>query len=714
MGQIVSTAAKPKRCNANQLSQVPTPAAGEHILVSSDNSMNAAGQGNFDAYVVGNGKTAATALELKKINKLEEEIETNDKAFVVADADGNIAFQIDDDGVKAKNYHFCNADGEIIFTLEADSLDTIAQNAENALEQAEEVSTISSKSRFSSSEEIDGDGYKARFFAQREHLRDAYLGSEKGVYWDVLNGNDSNTGTSALQAVQTFSAALSLLNNGDTLYIARGSEINDLCNLGSKRGIKIDVFGTGTGNPLFNNFRTLNSASFEKVSGYNYIYRISVTSEACTSENDSFVQCFVDGERLGSDIYQGGLANKVSCRNIATYSDAMTYLDAHPDDACWFSGFEGGKTWAAGTYYWYVSLSTSPTSHTIEVTNHITTNLLKLENCQFTDIRHIDFRGGCGKDGVKIGRHVYMEDVNALDNPNYGFLLQGGEWWCYNCKIESLSGAVSTQFHYYGDNSAEHYDAEFVFIGCKVLTSGRIASLAFGGHLETTYAQPPCKEMVLVDCFCKGVTRCFASYMTKQTIVKNLRLEESASLGSGNYVYVDGVRGRIEGKDITLFYLSDQPAAKYYLIKNAVIMMHVTEAGGNSGIQFGQNNSFYNDVAADVHVENSKIIFYREYGAGWNIDQYVLSLPTQSTFTFKDCVIAVKNGTNYAQVMVRDAAEDNITIDSSLVLGVTNNITGGVVTDTTWGATEDISKTKYLPMLMYVDNGNVEFINYNL
>lgn len=68
MGQIVSLAAKPKRCNLNQLSQVPTPAAGEHILVSSDNSMNAAGQGNFDSYIVGNGHTAATALELHMID----------------------------------------------------------------------------------------------------------------------------------------------------------------------------------------------------------------------------------------------------------------------------------------------------------------------------------------------------------------------------------------------------------------------------------------------------------------------------------------------------------------------------------------------------------------------------------------------------------------------------------------------------------------------
>ena len=81
MGQIVSSAAKPKRCNLNQLSQVPTPAAGEHILVSSDNSMNAVGQGNFDCYIEGDGQKAATALELKKIEDLTEWFEETQKTF---------------------------------------------------------------------------------------------------------------------------------------------------------------------------------------------------------------------------------------------------------------------------------------------------------------------------------------------------------------------------------------------------------------------------------------------------------------------------------------------------------------------------------------------------------------------------------------------------------------------------------------------------------
>ena len=67
MGQIVSSAAKPKRCNLNKLSQLRTPAAGEYILVSSDNSMTANGQGYFDCYVIGEGNKAASQLPLHRI-----------------------------------------------------------------------------------------------------------------------------------------------------------------------------------------------------------------------------------------------------------------------------------------------------------------------------------------------------------------------------------------------------------------------------------------------------------------------------------------------------------------------------------------------------------------------------------------------------------------------------------------------------------------------
>lgn len=74
MGQIIGRSAKPDACNLRSLSSFGTPGAGQHILVSTDNSAMQNGQGNFDAYVVGDGHTAATALEL---HPLENEMVTS-------------------------------------------------------------------------------------------------------------------------------------------------------------------------------------------------------------------------------------------------------------------------------------------------------------------------------------------------------------------------------------------------------------------------------------------------------------------------------------------------------------------------------------------------------------------------------------------------------------------------------------------------------------
>ena len=72
MGQIVARKARPDRCNLRSLSSFGTPAAGEIILVSSDNSAMANGQGNFDCYIMGDGSTEAILLELKDINELKK------------------------------------------------------------------------------------------------------------------------------------------------------------------------------------------------------------------------------------------------------------------------------------------------------------------------------------------------------------------------------------------------------------------------------------------------------------------------------------------------------------------------------------------------------------------------------------------------------------------------------------------------------------------
>lgn len=77
MGQIRGKNAHIDACNLRSLSSFGTPAAGQHILVSTNNSATADGQGDFDAYVEGDGVTAATALTLHKLKAEELDIQLN-------------------------------------------------------------------------------------------------------------------------------------------------------------------------------------------------------------------------------------------------------------------------------------------------------------------------------------------------------------------------------------------------------------------------------------------------------------------------------------------------------------------------------------------------------------------------------------------------------------------------------------------------------------
>lgn len=157
MGQIVSSAAKPKRCNLNKLSQLGIPAAGEYILVSSDNSMNAAGQGNFDCYIEGNGRDAATSLPLIKTyaNDVDDEptagsdklvksggvyssrqiriIENANVDFSISDEFGHSIVEFSDGHIKTKDFNSLDAKNKLS-TIEAGAEvnDVCTNNEEDA------------------------------------------------------------------------------------------------------------------------------------------------------------------------------------------------------------------------------------------------------------------------------------------------------------------------------------------------------------------------------------------------------------------------------------------------------------------------------------------------------------------------------------------------------------------------------------------------------
>ncbi len=142
MGQIVSAAAKPKRCNLNQLSQVPIPAAGEHILVSSNNSMNAAGQGNFDCYIEGDGHTAATALELKwiadkELAKNSKNAISNSTVYEEVDSINNRISEIGGGSKSVTDYHDVAQGGQITFNPI-----TLSQDGDELYIEALPLSTV--------------------------------------------------------------------------------------------------------------------------------------------------------------------------------------------------------------------------------------------------------------------------------------------------------------------------------------------------------------------------------------------------------------------------------------------------------------------------------------------------------------------------------------------------------------------------------------------
>ena len=109
MGQIVGLNAKCKRANLNALGSIPTPANGELILVSSDNSMTADGQGNFDCYIVGDNVKRANTLTRHHIAELPdyiefEDVEAEDTSIVIRnDADTENVVEVTNSGLNAKN-----------------------------------------------------------------------------------------------------------------------------------------------------------------------------------------------------------------------------------------------------------------------------------------------------------------------------------------------------------------------------------------------------------------------------------------------------------------------------------------------------------------------------------------------------------------------------------------------------------------------------------
>jgi hypothetical protein len=421
------------------------------------------------------------------------------------------------------------------------------------------------------------------------------------------------------------------------------------------------------------------------------------------------MQCFIDGKRLGDNISSANaLADKVSCRNITNYNDAMTYLDANPDNACWFDGYirnEGELPhWDAGEHYWYVSLSDAPSNHTIEVSNNICLSLCRLSSCEYIDISNISQRGMPNKDGWQVGKNVIMENCKSIDQANYGFVLLGGSWYCINCDIISRSGAVNTQFHYFGDTPMYDYGSEYAFIDCSVLlnTEKIMSSKGFGGHYTDAHTNRYVTENIyILNCRCEGVEQCVTGYKSKNTYIKDLEAVGVRSINAGKNIIIDGVKGTVIANNTTFVWIDSTDITKLRVC-GAVLKFISGNTTNRAGfISIDQSQSVMDNCPLDAVFKDCRFILDKGYGY-----QYNFITPAASDITFENCNFSVDSDS--AQYISPRPAATNLKFKDCRFYGIENNLTAiGVIDNCQFKGIEMMGNH-----FDYVDNGIIKQLKY--
>lgn len=300
----------------------------------------------------------------------------------------------------------------------------------------------------------------ARFLIGRSEIDRNITGSI--YYLSSLNGNNENNGTTKETAFKTLTKALSMLVDGDTLLIERGSEFRDeFVQITNRSNIKISAYGIGE-NPIIQYLSIL--TDWEKVEGRNYIYRCSVHVSGVVAER-GMTQVYLDGKYM-THIYD---------TNDLEEAEAMTYLDEHPNESSWCSCGKYSDGWEAQSCYYYVSLADSPSNHRIEANCWFRSGFIGTGNKNF-DIRHLTQRGSGYRDGYSAAFNTYFEDCQFLDTAHHGIVYAKALF--LDCTIKS-EYAVGYQYHFLlGTSNTE--DDDLICANCKVI-NGQTGS-AFSGH----------------------------------------------------------------------------------------------------------------------------------------------------------------------------------------------------------------------------------------
>lgn len=619
-------------------------------------------------------------------------------------------------GKKNESYESLTDKPDLTVYVKNDEYEKTKEKANKAFDKLNEYGNSLFNTNLPDSEvfQIDEKPFVAKYFADRTLTRSKYLSANnKSIFWDNVNGSDDNDGLTEENAALTFHKAKTLVSDGDTLFIKYGSIIRDICTFDTAiKGLKIDAYGNREdGNPMFDNFITIDSSNIERVEGYKNIYRIEKAFEAGSGTTTN-MQLFVDGSRLGTfEVNASGYAT-ISGSEITSFRDAMDFLSANVNEV-WFSGYENGRNWTSGTYYFYFSLEDNPSNHKIEITNHVVNCLLDMYRLIDADINHVNTRGSAGKDGWNIGTNTFMEDCHIYDHSHHGFLSFNGFQKMYNCSAESLSGAIGYQFHYFGTSDEIARNTENIYIDCVAISKNQLGS-AFAGHMGSTNKKPYLASYI-VGCYVEGCNIFISGCKNINTVyAKSNTVKDVYTLcGAENKAIIDGIKGTL--------YASNKGSLLSYNFNGKVKMLNVIlQMIVNNGIG-GIVNIENSEPGAAISMKDCMFMIYKLHEDKINPmqTQWLFTAPQTFSVDMKNCVIAVgvSQELRYGQILAKNVKLP-ITMKQCLNFGFENN---SAYKDNTacfdsceFGLDKSMmNEYKYIHRLMYIDNGMIKKASLN-
>lgn len=521
----------------------------------------------------------------------------------------------------------------------------------------------------------------SRFFNRRSSEVDKELeGNVNVLYIDNLGGNDSNDGKTFATPIKTLSKLKELILDHSIVRLKCGSHFRENTKFKGLNYVRFESYGSGE-QPIIDGLEIISDNVWEKVEGYNNIYRTKV--HVSSGEKDrAMTQVFLDGRCMCSVFETNDLGK----------DEALAYLQSHIDNAAWCDAGKYSEGWEEKDAYYYISISDTPDKHIIEA-NLDTAPLFVLNNFSHISFVGITIRGSGHRDGLSLAANCYsifFDSCIFTDHAHHGIVFNDA---CFiNCSVLAKS-ASGIQYHYYTSNNEHNND--IIIANCQLIANQDTKCAAIGGHGAGTDGK--IKNIFIENFVAKNCIVLFGNNpMIYRFYVNKAYVEGACMLTSGD-----------SNCNIRIY--------------NSIIKIK-----SNPG-KIGGYGSIMGNKAYDVNILNSKIHFdlandirsvlfngHNSDFVKWMFDKCILSFanyPTNNFYLFKDTNgVTSKNCKIIDSILISKEEKILPIIKDGNLIDFSNSIFAGTVKRDLNDQTNDsvdVIKEKHFDRFLYFKDGSV-------